>query len=256
MPIITLTTDYGTSSHYTAILKGQILQVCPDAQFIDICHNINRYDIVQGAFLFSQTWSHFPDKTIHLISINDFPSKETHFVGIHHQGHCFLGSDNGFFSLVFDPLPDFYACPAQDLISSANPLPAIFARMVQQATTEPVFPDTWEKIESPVQRLVFQPVTGKDHIRGSIVYIDAYDNAIINISRDLFENVGKNRPFQATFRRHDPITALHTHYHEVPIGVPLCRFNSHGLMEIAINKGSAATLLGMQIEDTIYIEFQ
>ena len=79
---------------------------------------------------------------------------------------------------------------------------------------------------------------------------------IVNIRRELFEQVGQNREFALYFKRHDPITQLSLHYNDVPIGETLCLFNSADYLEIAINMGKAGSLLGLKMEDTIQIDFK
>jgi S-adenosyl-L-methionine hydrolase (adenosine-forming) len=74
------------------------------------------------------------------------------------------------------------------------------------------------------------------------------------VTQDLFHKVGHGRPFQLYFKRHDPITSLSTHYNDVAIGETLCLFNSDYL-EITINMGKAAEMLGLKVEDTIQIDF-
>ena len=49
--IITLTTDFGLSDPFVGIMKGVILEIAPDAQIVDITHDIRSYDIVEAAFL-------------------------------------------------------------------------------------------------------------------------------------------------------------------------------------------------------------
>ena len=87
------------------------------------------------------------------------------------------------------------------------------------------------------------------------MYIDQFDNVILNITRTLFDEVGRGRSFELFFKRHDPITVLSTDFHDVAVGGTLCRFNSAHLLEIAINMGKAASLLGLRVEDTVQIDF-
>ena len=39
-PILTLTTDFGLSDHYVGAMKGVILGICPQAQIVDITHEV------------------------------------------------------------------------------------------------------------------------------------------------------------------------------------------------------------------------
>jgi S-adenosylmethionine hydrolase len=90
-----------------------------------------------------------------------------------------------------------------------------------------------------------------------VQYIDHFENVILNIDRHTFEKISAGRGFQLFFkRRNDPITRLHTFYHEVPEGERVCRFNDSGYLEIAINRGKAASLLGLRIQDAVQIQFE
>ena len=94
-------------------------------------------------------------------------------------------------------------------------------------------------------------------ITGSIIYIDSFMNAISNITRELFERVRKGREFEIYVQsKHYKITSINNFYHESTVGELLAIFNSAGLLEIAINNGSAARLLNLEINSTIRVEFK
>ena len=112
----------------------------------------------------------------------------------------------------------------------------------------------WSVVDDMVQRITLQPVIAPAQIRGAVIHIDNYDNVVMNVTRTLFEKVGRGRNFQLYFKRHDPITKLSENYNDVPIGDTLCIFNSDYL-EISINMGKAAEMLGLKIEDGIQIDF-
>jgi S-adenosylmethionine hydrolase len=57
------------------------------------------------------------------------------------------------------------------------------------------------------------------------------------------------------YKRHDPVIEIHEHYHEVPVGEVACIFNSAGYLELGINMGMAASLLGFKIDDIIQVHF-
>ncbi|MEL6989154.1 MAG: SAM hydroxide adenosyltransferase, partial [Bacteroidota bacterium] len=107
-----------------------------------------------------------------------------------------------------------------------------------------------------LNRFQMNPVVGEHYIRGVVVHIDNYENVIININKDLFEQYRKGRNFAIYFKHNDPIRQISQHYHEVPIGETLCLFNSSEYLEIAINMGQAASLLGLKLEETIQIDFE
>lgn len=254
MTIVTFTSDFGYQDYYTSIIKGAMLQRQRRLHFVDITHNVKNYDIVQAAFIFKNAWQNFPEGTIHVLSINDFYSEKKTFLAIQHQGHYFVGPDNGLFWLIFEQMPEaVYELPLATW--SGFMLKDIFADAVKHITTQKDFSKIGTKREEIVQRISLQPVISHAQIRGSVIHIDNYDNVIVNITRQLFEQVSNNRPFELYFKRHDPITRLCENYYDVPVGEALCLFNSADCLEIAINMGRAATLLGLHVEDVVQIDF-
>ncbi|GJM35235.1 MAG: hypothetical protein DHS20C18_42360 [Saprospiraceae bacterium] len=255
MPIVTLTTDFGWKDYYVAVIKGAMLSQNRDLNIIDITHDINNYDIVQAAFIFRNAWSNFPKATIHVLSVNDFNEGKTNFLAIRHEGHYFIGPDNGVFSLVFGTMPkEVYRL---DFNKKGDfPLKDIYAKAVGHLAHDRPFQEIGLPAEETVSRITFQPVIGPSQIKGTVIHVDKFENVFLNIPKTLFKQVGGGRSFSLYFKRHDPIKRLSRSYHDVPVGEVLTRFNSAGYLEIAINMGNAASLLGLNLEDTVQIDFR
>ena len=254
MSIVTFTTDFGLRDYYLALIKGAMLHHDAQLNFIDITHQIKPYDIVEAAFVFKNTWNSFPNKTIHLLSVNDYYAQEASYVAIHHKEHYFIGPDNGIFSLIFEELPkEVYQL--ETFGYSSFPLKEIYAKAVGHIISKAPFSEIGEPLDILLQRITFRPVIGPSKIRGSVIYIDHYDNVVLNITKSLFEEVGRNRSFSLYFKRHDPINQICQNYQDVAIGETLCLFNSAEHIEIAVNMGKASSLLGLNVEDTVQIDF-
>lgn len=255
MPIVTLTSDFGQGDYYLPLIKGAILSQHEQVQLVDITHQIASYDIVQAAFIFRNAWSSFPKGTIHLISVNDYYQEACRYLAIAHAGHYFIGPDNGVFTLIFDQTAvDGYELEiASDTIFNLH---EVYARAIGHLATGKEIGQIGKRVEEMVQRITFQPVVQPSMIRGAVIHIDRFQNAILNINRELFDRIGAGRSFQLFFKRHDPIVKLSRHYHEVPIGEVLCLFNSANYLEIAINMGKAAELLSLKVEDAVQIDFK
>jgi len=256
MAIVTLTTDFGHRGYDLPRLRGAVLKEQATVQLTDITHEINNYDIVQAAFIFRHVWHRFPKGTIHLISVNDYSAAKPRFLVAAHHGHYFIAPDNGLFTLIFgsgDQPKAFYELKYRE--DRLLCLEEVYAKAIGfLARGRPVI-EIGPPAEEVVQRISLQPVISQRQIRGSIIFIDNYENAITNINRPLFEQVGGGREFKLFFKRHDPICRLSQHYNEVEVGEPLCLFNSAGLLEIAINLGKAGSLLPLKVEDTVQIDF-
>lgn len=251
--LLTLTTDFGREDFHLPRLRARLLSATPRLRMIDVSHEIPPYDIVQAAFLLGRVWSHYPRGTVHLISVYDYYQPRGRFLAIDHEGHYFIGPDNGVFSLLFGSMPEeTYVLGDYD---STTPLPEIYARAVSHIARRKPFYEIGTPATRYTERLAFQPVIGPNYIRGTVVFIDRYDNVTTNITRERFEEVGQGRGFQLLVKRMPPLDGLSFRYHDVPQGEALCRFDSDGFLEIAVNLGRAATLLGIQLEDTVQVEF-
>ena len=100
MAIITLTTDLGTKDSYLASVKGSIYSQLDDAKIIDITNDITAFNIPQAAFVLRNCYKDFPVGSIHIISVDDELSIENEHLAVKANGHYFIGTDNGLFSLL------------------------------------------------------------------------------------------------------------------------------------------------------------
>lgn len=250
--LFTLITDSGKDHFTVGRLKGLIYKKCSDAHIIDITHQIQHFNIVDAAYQLSATYDSFPEGTVHIMHVYTYYDDPSKWIAFQKNGHFFVGPDNGIFSLVFNEL-------TEDVYEVGNSNKGGWSGFqMANAAVDVLREDPWEGFEQCDeidQRINLQPVVGAKEIRGTIIQVDEFDNVITNINLQTFEKVRKGRQFALYFKRFDPITYLSAHYSEVEIGETLCRFNSLGYLEIAINLGEAATALGLKMNDTIQIEF-
>lgn len=257
MAIITLTTDLGSKDFYQAALKGSILTALPAAQIVDITNEIPSFNISYAAFILKNAYPYFPKHTVHLIGIDSVFSEKTRYMAVRYKDHYFVGADNGIFSLLFEDAPDEQVelNIIQDLKFLHFPLVDIFVKAATHLATGGKLEEIGIPTAKIKQRNTIQPVIENDVIRGSVIYIDNFNNVITNITKDLFTKLQRNREFTLLFRRGESITQLSWHYNEVPEGEKLCLFGISNHLEIAMNKGNASGLLGLQVGDIIRIEF-
>jgi S-adenosylmethionine hydrolase len=99
------------------------------------------------------------------------------------------------------------------------------------------------------------PVLIDNTLRGNIIYTDRYGNAMTNIRKDYFNQVKNGRKFSMNIMKYERISKISSSYSDVPEGEKVCIFNAAGYLEIAINKGKASELFGLNLGDYIQIEF-
>lgn len=98
--IITILTDFGNADPYVAIMKGVITSIFPDANIIDLSHNIPKYDILKGALILDYSGKYFPKDTIHLVVIDPGVGSERLPILIKTKKYYLIGPDNGVLSLL------------------------------------------------------------------------------------------------------------------------------------------------------------
>jgi S-adenosyl-L-methionine hydrolase (adenosine-forming) len=252
--IVTFITDFGSRDYYMGMVKGAILSGHRNLNLVDITHDVKSFDIVRASFILKNVYKSFPAKTIHIVSVNNYTSQKSRFIAFEYDEHYFIGPDNGIFSLIFgSKMPQAYWLEQQH--EAPLSMKEVFAKAVQHIATGKPLLSIGQPLRKIVQRITLQPVINRFQVMGSVIHIDKYENCIINITRELFDKAREDRRFAVFFKRNNPIIKLSKNYYDVPVGDTLCMFNSAGYLEIAINMGKASSLLGLNIDDTIQIDF-
>ncbi len=257
MPVITLTTDWGTKDYFTGAIKGDILTNCSNATIVDITHQLTSYDWITGAFIFRNSWHRFPEGTVHVIGVSSILSGTLEMIAFKHKNHYFLGANDGFFSLVFNDVPKdiYYVLDAKGnrVVPESRALGESAAYLAKGGKVS----DMGEKLVEFNQNTMLNPVIEENLIRGSIVYVDSFGNVVTNIKRELIEKMAANRTFEITFRSKEyAIKQIDEYYFDVPRGHIMARYNEADDLELAINQGSASSLFGLKRGDTIRVEFK
>jgi hypothetical protein len=255
MSIVTLTTDLGNDSFILAALKGALFSACPDIkQVIDISNSIRNYNIVEAAFVFSKAFSHFPPESIHVILINSFYGSNYELLLYKKADQFFIGPNNGMFPLIFEEGLDgeFIVLPK---FNNTLEMHVLLGKTIDSINKGLPIDQLGTPVKEIYQKIALKPVVSKNIIRGTIIHIDRFGNLISNITKQTFERIRANRDFAVYFRHKDPITKISSHYHKVAVGDELCTFNMSEHLEIAINMGNASEVLGINLDDSIQIDF-
>lgn len=265
MAIITLTTDLGNKDYYVSAVKGSILsELKGDVTLIDISNEIPIFDVRNAAYILKKTFENFPKGSIHIVGVDSEINLNTQAILMEYKGHFFIGADNGLFSLIFDYPPENLYELRIDINANVLTFPTkdIFAKAachLARGGTPEIIGVKVNQIKSYQNP---RPITQDKFIRGSVIHTDSYGNAITNITKKIFEDIGKNREFVIEFRNYE-ISKLHKSYAAVKHeGEKLALFNTNNDLEIAINRGvegyggSATHLLGLEINEIVTVTFK
>ena len=276
MSIITLTTDFGNKDFFVASVKGAILSGVKNALIIDISHEIQPYNHSEAAYVLKNAYKTFPKGTIHIIGVESELTPENRHIAMLFEGHYFIGSDNGIFSMIKD---DLKAEKIVEINIHENESPSFYVL------------DAFVKVASHLSRMGKLEVIGKtiktikqitninpvvnnkeNQILGSVIYIDNYGNVVTNINRKFFNEIGKSRDYKI-FARTVKFENIYDNYTDAidfsspkekreEDGKKIAIFNSANHLELGIYKsnpktyGSAASLFGLDYRDPITVKFE
>ena len=273
MSIITLTTDYGLKDHFVGSLKGKIISNYPEAVLIDLSHLIDPFNISETAYILNAASPNFPTGTVHIVGVDCERNRENEHVAVRWNDQYFIAADNGILSLLMQVIP------AQKIVKIN-----IHEFMLHNSTDMDVFikvgihlakggllHEVGDEIKVLKEVTEAQSLASADlkTIKGTIVYIDHYGNAVTNITKKMFLATAKNRAFEIKTRT-TKIKAILENYSDLGSkdnasikeqeSKTVAIFNENNVLEIAIYKsnqsfGSANSLLGLNYRDVVTIEF-
>ena len=248
MPIVTLTSDIGMQDFMPGAIKGQLLQENPLFNIADITHLLSPFNYPQAAYICRNAIRNFPKGSFHLVLVNLFDEKPDHLLMIEHEGQFIGCADNGLITMILEETPQKVVALEMDKTVPKNTLYCIsvFARAINEISKGKRIEEVGDESVSIRVKNPLRAMLGQDWIEGQIIFIDNFENVVINIHKDEFEEQRKGRKFSIVFKRDEVIDKISETYADVPDGEKLAHFNSAGYLEISMNKGNAAGLLGLQ----------
>ncbi len=250
---VALLTDFGIEDHYTGVVKGRILQELTyvlglkipfQINFIDLTHKIPPQDIRKAALLLYFSYKYFPANTVFLAIVDPGVGTERRAIILQTKNYIFVGPDNGIFTLVykeisefkvFEILPDKILKPPYSSTFHGRDLFApvvayILANKSLNDFSQPLSKDSLVKLDFPL------PEKTEKGYKLSIWYVDHFGNIITNFHKDL-----AIRSFKVLANGKE--LPLVKSYGYAKTGELVALFGSENLLEIAINGGSAISVL-------------
>jgi len=248
-PIITLTSDFGASDHFVAAMKGVILGICPNAEIVDVTHELRPFEVTEAAFTFGEAWKWFPAGTIHVAVVDPGVGSARRPILVGAARQFFIGPDNGILTsalsvenaktreitnsryFLFDVSKTFHG---RDIFA---PCAAHLAAGVRPSTFGKLVIDALRlRLDKPSQ-------TSKRQWTGTILKVDRFGNVITNFKLSDFPWVATN-PFVFTVG-FEQVATLATHYEQCGYGELFAIAGSSGYIEIVLREANAAKKLGV-----------
>jgi S-adenosylmethionine hydrolase len=248
MPTLTITSDIGPQDFLTGAIKGRLLSVNETFNIVDITHSLDAYNYPQAAYVCRNAFRHFPADSFHLVLVNLFDVRTQQLLLARHHDQYIGIADNGLLTMILEEAPQEVVVLPMDPGRRKDAL--YYTEIFGQAFTDLLSGRPMAGIGIPGQSIQekhpLKPMIGPDWIEGQIIFIDHFENVVVNIRREDFDAQRRGRPFKIVFRRDEVIDRIAETYAEVPEGEKTAIFNAAGYLEVAINKGKAAGLFGLQ----------
>jgi S-adenosylmethionine hydrolase len=248
MPLLTLTSDIGQHDFLAGAVKGQLLQHAPFFTLVDITHQLSPFNYPQAAYVCRNAIKNFPPGTFHLVMVNLFDEKPEHLLLAEHNGYFIGCADNGLLTMILEEVPQKVVALQLEKTQQKNTLycTAVFGRAFNEVQNGKRLEEVGDPSVSIQVKNPLRPLLGNNWMEGQIIFIDNFENVIVNITREEFEEQRRGRSFKIVFKRDEVIDKISDTYADVVEGEKLAMFNSAAYLEIAINKGNAAGLFGLQ----------
>jgi len=251
MKVISLTTDFGLRDWFVGTMKGVIARLAPETRVIDLTHDLGPGEIHAAAFALNAGYRYFPKKTIHVVVVDPGVGGPRRGLAVRTRDYTFVGPDNGVLSLALKredlreirvlTEPDYFLRPVSRTFHGRDIFAPVAAHLSCGVPLRRLGPAV-----SDLTRLDWpEPSREPDGVSGEVVYVDRFGNGITNLPGEFAEGLRGGKCIVQSRRLR--ICALAEFYQAVPRNQGVAVVGSSGLVEIAVNGGSAQAQMGLRI---------
>jgi S-adenosylmethionine hydrolase len=251
MSLITLTTDFGVSSPYVAVMKGVIYSIHPRAKVVDLAHSIKPQDVRAGALALEQATPWFPRESIHVAVIDPGVGSQRGIVYAEIAGQRYVAPDNGLLSrlasrekparIVAIEEPQFWLPRVSATFHGRDIMAPVAARLSLGLPPERLGKALDQLVSFTWPEVVILPRS----IRGSVESIDSFGNLITDITEAMLADVPRDETVHIACDEHETLGIFRT-YSDQPPSTLVALLGSGGRLELAIVEENAAAMLGIR----------
>ncbi len=252
-PIVALLTDFGSRDPYVGALKGAILAAAPEATVVDIVHGLPPHDIRTGAFALEAAYRAFPAGAAFVAVVDPGVGGGRRELALQAGGYFFVGPDNGLFTLILAAHPDARVHEITNAglfrheVSPTFHARDVFGPVAARLAAGMPLDEAGPRIPDPVVFAVPRPRRIDGDWEGEVVYADRFGNLSCSITQaDLDAILGTfgGDPTQLVVLVEGNVLPVVRTYADVAEGEACALVGSSGRLEVAVNRGSAARVLG------------
>ena len=256
--IITLTTDFGDRDGFVGVMKGVILSINPDAKIVEITNKIERHNIDQAAFVIKNSFSFFPEKTIHIVIVDPGVGSSRRIIILEYKEHYFVAPDNGVIKYIISEKgehqvynvinKDYFLETVSSTFHGRDIFAPVSAHLSLGINPEKFGPQIFDYIKNEN----LEPIISKDKIIGKVIYCDRFGNIITNIKKsDIPGNIQTDDVLINI--KECNIKGITQCYSDGDKVKPSAIFGSTGFLEIAIYLGNASEILNIKTGESVNV---
>ncbi len=244
MPTIVLLTDFGSKDYFVGVMKGVISSINPVARVVDLTHEVEPQNVSQASFMLWASRKFFPDDSIFVCVVDPGVGSERKIVCGTIDGQTFIAPDNGLLDYVTaeGKEKEFYAVTNTRYflgpVSTTFHGRDIFAPVAAHLSRGIRLNELGEAFRYPeAERFYREIVPGKNS--GKVIYQDRFGNVFTNLLWNdlLLEGRATVRIGSGVIKKF--YKSYSGSASRSVVGVK----GSSGLLELAVNLGSAAKVL-------------
>jgi len=264
---ITFLTDFGLEDDFVGTCHGVLKRIAPATQIIDITHGIRPGHVLQAALMLANTLPYMP-AGVHLAVVDPGVGSGRRPLALRDaEGRLYVGPDNG----LLIPAADRFGGVAEahelanpqyalDSVSRTfhgrdlfSPAAAHLSLGVSLGKLgPPIDPEALVRLDLP------QPEVGQSRIRAIVLGVDRFGNVALNLSREHLDSVaivpGMRVELTARGNRYYSVAART--FADAPPGELILYEDSYRNVAIAVSRGSAAAVLGVEEGAEILIQIE
>jgi S-adenosyl-L-methionine hydrolase (adenosine-forming) len=258
---VTFLTDYGYDDEYVGVCHAVIAERAPQSRILDLTHGIERHDIRTGALILRRSLPYFP-AGVHLAVVDPQVGGSRRGIAVRtaDEDRIFVAPDNGLISLAAQRFggiaeavdisgtpqrlePTAATFHGRDIFAPVAGYIAAGGHIADCGT--PLDPDEVVVLEMPLAR------AEDDQLIAHALTIDTFGNVTLDVEHEELAAFGLRLGQLLSVNGHD--APYVTSYIDVPSGDLLVYEDAYRSLAVAVNRGSAAELLNLVIDDEVSI---
>jgi hypothetical protein len=240
-------------------MKGVLATLAPEARVVDISHEVPPQDVLRAGLVWRASVPYFPRGSIHVAVVDPGVGGRRRIAAFEARGSLFLAPDNGLIGYLFPARAirravhvsrrEFFLETVSATFHGRDIFAPVAARLARGLPLEALGPalESYEREALPRPRRRRVELGGKRYLEesGCIIYVDRFGNAATNL---IPARCFRLRELRLGGRR---FTRLGRTYADGKPGEPVLLVGSTGHLEVAVNRGSAATTMGLKLGDGV-----